>query len=82
MMAYGTSAPPGAESTSVPGTVRPVTDERDGLLAYIAQQTEAVKNYHHGIQHAKNAPAPDPVLEGLASYCQVLFSSNRFLYVE
>ena len=51
-------------------------------LAHIAGQTEAVRSYHHGIQHAKNAPAPDPQLEALASYCQVLFSSNRFLYVE
>ena len=51
-------------------------------LAYIAEQTEAARNYHHGIQHAKNAPAPDPQLDALASYCQVLFSSNRFLYVE
>ena len=51
-------------------------------LAYIAEQTEAARNYHHGIQHAKNAPAPDPQLDALASYCQVLFSSNRFFYVE
>ena len=51
-------------------------------LTHIAEQTEAVRNYHHGIQHAKDAPAPDPALEAFASYCQVLFSSNRFLYVE
>ena len=51
-------------------------------LAYITEQTEAVRSYHHGIQHPKDAPAPDPAVEGLASYCQVLFSSNRFLYVE
>ncbi len=51
-------------------------------LAYIAEQTEAVRNYHHGIQHAKDAPVPDPHLDALASYCQVLFSSNRFLYIE
>jgi cytochrome c553 len=51
-------------------------------LAFIAEQTEAVRNYHHGIQHAKDAPVPDPHLDALASYCQVLFSSNRFLYVE
>ena len=51
-------------------------------LTHIAGQTEAVRSYHHGIQHAKDAPVPDPALEALASYCQVLFSSNRFLYVE
>ena len=27
-------------------------------------------------------PAPDPELEALASLCQVLYSSNRFLYIE
>ena len=51
-------------------------------LAHIAGQTESVKNYHHGIPPVKNAPPADPALEALASYCQVLFSSNRFLYVE
>ena len=51
-------------------------------LAYLAEQTEAVRNYHHGIQHAKDAPPPDPQLEALASLCQVFLSSNRFLYVE
>jgi len=51
-------------------------------LAYIAEQTEAVRGYHRTIQHAKDAPVPDPHLDALASYCQVLFSSNRFLYVE
>ncbi len=60
----------------------PQEPDMQRALAYIAEQTEAVRNYHHGIQHAKDAPAPDPHLDALASYCQVLFSSNRFLYVE
>jgi len=51
-------------------------------LAYLAEQTEAVRSYHHGIQHAKDAPPPDPQLEALASLCQIFLSSNRFLYVE
>ncbi|HYR58299.1 MAG TPA: DUF1549 and DUF1553 domain-containing protein [Chthoniobacteraceae bacterium] len=51
-------------------------------LAYVAEQTEAVRSYHHGIQHAKDAPLPDPQLDALASLCQVLYSTNRFLYVE
>ena len=50
-------------------------------LAYLAEQTEAVRAYHHGIQHAKDAPPPDPQLEALSSLCQILYSSNRFLYV-
>ena len=31
---------------------------------------------------AAPAPAPDPAREALASLCQVLLSSNRFLYLE
>jgi hypothetical protein len=82
-----------------------VPAENDVLrsLAYIAEQTEALRSYDHGIQPAKDAipakavttvkgappvkdappsPAPDPQLDALASYCQILYSSNRFLYVE
>jgi hypothetical protein len=51
-------------------------------LAYLAEQTEAVRGYHRTIQHAKDAPPPDPQLEALSSLCQVFLSSNRFLYVE
>ncbi len=51
-------------------------------LAYLAEQTEAVRSYHHGIQHAKDAPPPDPQLDALASLCQIFYSSNRFLYIE
>ena len=63
------------------GTEPPEADVLRGL-AYLAEQTEAVRAYHHGIQRAKDAPPPDPQLDALASLCQVLFSSNRFLYVE
>jgi len=51
-------------------------------LAYLAEQTEAVRAYHHDIQHPKDAPTPDPQLDALASLCQVLYISNRFLYIE
>ncbi|MDB6138819.1 MAG: Protein of unknown function (DUF1553)/Protein of unknown function (DUF1549)/Planctomycete [Verrucomicrobiaceae bacterium] len=51
-------------------------------LAYLDQQTQALAEYHHGIQHAKDAPKPNPPQEALASLCQILFSSNRFLYIE
>jgi hypothetical protein len=50
-------------------------------LSYIAEQTQALTQYHHDIQHPKDV-VPNPPLEALASFCQVLFSSNRFLYVE
>lgn len=51
-------------------------------LAYVAEQTEAVRAYQQGVKPVKDAPPADPQLDALASYCQVLFSSNRFLYVE
>ena len=51
-------------------------------LSYLEQQTKALTQYHHDIQHSKNAPKPNPPQEALASLCQILFSSNRFLYVE
>jgi len=51
-------------------------------LAYLSEQTVAVSEYHHGIQPVKGAPKPDPELEALSSLCQIMYSSNRFLYVE
>ncbi|HEY1052015.1 MAG TPA: DUF1553 domain-containing protein, partial [Prosthecobacter sp.] len=50
-------------------------------IAYLDAQTQALKDYHHSIQHAKGV-VPNPPLEALASFCQILCSSNRFLYVE
>ena len=51
-------------------------------LAFLAEQTESVRVFHASEKPVKDAPAPDPPLDALASYCQALFSSNRFLYVE
>ena len=52
----------------MPGLVRPVTDERDGLLAFLAHQREAVCLSVHGLgdAEARVAPGPGPVtLAGL-----------------
>jgi len=57
-------------------------------LAYLAEQTEAVRAFDQSLpppKPAKDTPdptPPDPQLEALASLCQVFFSSNRFLYIE
>ena len=51
-------------------------------LAYLEEQTNALTQYHHDIQHAKGEPTPNPSQEAMASLCQILCSSNRFLYVE
>lgn len=50
-------------------------------LAYLEEQTKALTEYHHGIQHAKGV-VPNPPQEAMASLCQILYSSNRFLYIE
>jgi cytochrome c553 len=50
-------------------------------LSYLDEQTKALTQYHHDIQHAKGV-VPNPPQEALASLCQILCSSNRFLYVE
>jgi cytochrome c553 len=50
-------------------------------LAYLEAQTKALAAYHHSIQHAKGV-VPNPPQEAMASLCQVLCSSNRFLYIE
>ena len=61
---------------------RPATEsDLTRSLAYLDEQTKALIQYHHDIQHAKGV-APNPPLEAMASLCQILCSSNRFLYIE
>jgi uncharacterized damage-inducible protein DinB len=50
----------------MPGLVRPVADERDGLLAYLDHQREAVCLSVHGLgdTEARTAPGPGPVTLG------------------
>ncbi len=61
---------------------RPATDaDLTRSLSYLEEQTKALTQYHHNIQHAKGV-VPNPGQEAMASLCQVLCSSNRFLYVE
>ncbi len=50
-------------------------------LHFLAEQTASLKQYHHDTQHAKGV-VPNPEQEALASFCQILYSSNRFLYIE
>jgi hypothetical protein len=62
---------------------KPATDSDIARsLSYLDEQTKALTQYHHDIQHAKGAPKPNPPQEAMASLCQILCSSNRFLYVE
>jgi mono/diheme cytochrome c family protein len=51
-------------------------------LAYVAEQTESLRTFLAKTPPAKDAPPADPPLDALASLCQVLLGSNRFLYLE
>ena len=42
----------------MPGTVRPVSDERDGLLAYLAQQRDGLRYAVHGLTDEQAAATP------------------------
>jgi hypothetical protein len=42
----------------MPGTVRPVVDERDGLLAYLAQQRDGLRFAVHGLTDEQAASTP------------------------
>ena len=57
----------------------------EGMI-HIAEQTESLRQFHaaraQATPPAEGAPLPDPQAEALASYCQVLLSSSRFLYVD
>ena len=65
---------------------QPTADDLAEGLAFVAEQTETLRQ-----RNAEQAPADpakedavtiDPQAEAIASYCQVLLSSSRFLYVE
>ena len=50
----------------MPGTVRPVTDERDGLLTYLAQQRLVIRIAAHGLtdEQARATPSVSPLSIG------------------
>ena len=51
-------------------------------LTYLTEQTETVRAWHQEHPPSKDAPPADPSLDAFASLCQILYSSNRFLYIE
>ena len=55
----------------MPGTVRPIADERDGLLSYLAQQRLALRAAVHGLseEQARLTPTPSSLsLGGLVKH--------------
>ncbi|MHA3772198.1 DUF1549 domain-containing protein [Verrucomicrobiota bacterium sgz303538] len=62
--------------------VGPSESEQRDMLLYLAEQGETLRARIAAQPPKKDAPAPDPQLQALASLCQALLSTNRFLYVE
>lgn len=60
----------------------PQENEISRSLAHLAEQGESIRAFHAKQPLVKDAAPVDPALDALASLCQVLCSSNRFLYVE
>jgi uncharacterized damage-inducible protein DinB len=59
---------------TLPGTVRPIVDERDGLLAYLAQQRFALRATVHGLteEQARATPSASGLsLGGLIKHAAV-----------
>jgi uncharacterized damage-inducible protein DinB len=59
---------------TLPGTVRPIADERDGLLAYLAQQRLALRATVHGLtdEQARATPSASSLsLGGLIKHAAV-----------
>jgi hypothetical protein len=61
--------------------VAPTDDQTRDSLAFLAEQSELLRKTVSVAAKAA-APAPDPALQALASFCQTLFSANAFLYVD
>ncbi|PHR96486.1 MAG: hypothetical protein COA78_28745 [Blastopirellula sp.] len=61
----------------------PEQSQIDEAIAYVQVQTEYFRTNAPETSKDKNTPKiPDPETQGLASFCQALFSANAFLYVD
>jgi uncharacterized damage-inducible protein DinB len=66
----------------MPGTVRPVVDERDGLLAYLAQQRDALRFAVHGLTDEQAASRPSASALNLAGLIKHVARTERYWVVE
>ncbi len=62
--------------------VDPRADEVDRFLVGLSEQSEQIRERVAKMPVGKDVVHPDAGLEAMASLCQVLLSSNRFLYLE
>jgi uncharacterized damage-inducible protein DinB len=66
----------------MPGTVRPVADERDGLLAYLARQRDGLRYAVHGLTDAQAAATPTVSALSLGGLIKHLTFVERHWMVE
>ena len=66
----------------MPGTVRPVVDERDGLLAYLAQQRDALRFAVHGLTDEQATSTPTASALSLAGLIKHVARMERYWVVE
>ncbi|MBA2447343.1 MAG: DinB family protein [Chloroflexi bacterium] len=66
----------------MPGTVRPVVDERDGLLAYLAQQRDALRFAVHGLTDEQATSTPTASTLSLAGLIKHAAHMERNWVVE
>ena len=66
----------------MPGSVRPVVDERDGLLAFLAQQRDAVRIAAHGLTDAQAAATPSASALSIGGLIKHLARVERYWIVQ
>ena len=66
----------------MPGTVRPVADEREGLLAFLAQQRDALRIAAHGLTDEQAAATPSASALSLAGLIKHAARTERGWMVE
>lgn len=66
----------------MPGTVRPVADERDGLLAFLAQQRDALRIAAYGLTDAQASTTPSASALSLAGLIKHVARVERYWVVE
>ncbi len=62
----------------MPGTVRPVNDERDALLAYLAQQRDALRLAAYGLSDAQARATPTPSALSVGGIVKHVTSTERY----
>ncbi len=66
----------------MPATVRPVVDERDALLAFLAQQRDALRFAVHGLTDEQAAAKPSASALSLAGLIKHVARVERYWIVE